>query len=44
MDGKPEISNNLAERRGKPFVIGFKNFLLANIPVEPATGKFCIVK
>lgn len=31
-DGRLEISNNLAERSIKPFVIGRKNFLLANTP------------
>lgn len=32
MDGRLEISNNRAERRIKPFVIGRKNFLFANTP------------
>ena len=31
-DGRLEISNNLAERSIKPFVIGRKNFLFANTP------------
>ena len=31
-DGHLEISNNLAERSIKPFVIGRKNFLFANTP------------
>ena len=33
-DGRLEISNNLAERNIKPFVIGRKNFLFANTPKE----------
>lgn len=32
LDGKLEISNNLAERSIKPFVMGRKNFLFANTP------------
>ena len=32
LDGRLEISNNLAERSIKPFVIGRKNFLFANTP------------
>lgn len=32
LDGRLEISNNLAERSIKPFVIGRKNFLFANVP------------
>lgn len=31
-DGRLEISNNLAERSIKPFVIGRKDFLFANTP------------
>ena len=31
-DGRLELSNNLAERSIKPFVIGRKNFLFANTP------------
>lgn len=31
-DGRLEISNNLAERSIKPFVMGRKNFLFANTP------------
>ena len=31
-DGRLEISNNLAERSIKPFVIDRKNFLFANTP------------
>ena len=31
-DGRLEMSNNLAERSIKPFVIGRKNFLFANTP------------
>lgn len=31
-DGRLEISNNLAERSVKPFVMGRKNFLFANTP------------
>lgn len=31
-DGRLEISNNLAERNIKPFVIDRKNFLFANTP------------
>ena len=31
-DGRLELSNNLAERSMKPFVIGRKNFLFANTP------------
>jgi transposase len=31
-DGRLEISNNIAERSIKPFVIGRKNFLFANTP------------
>ena len=36
-DGRLEISNNLAERSIKPFVIDRKNFLFANTP-KGATG------
>ena len=36
-DGRPEISNNRAERSFKPFVIDRKNFLFANTP-KGATG------
>lgn len=32
LDGRLEISNNLAERSVKPFVMGRKNFLFANTP------------
>jgi hypothetical protein len=32
LDGRLEISNNLAERSIKPFVIGRKNFLFSNTP------------
>ena len=32
LDGRLEISNNLAERSIKPFVIDRKNFLFANTP------------
>ena len=32
LDGRLEISNNLAERSIKPFVMGRKNFLFANVP------------
>jgi len=32
LDGRLDISNNLAERSIKPFVIGRKNFLFANTP------------
>lgn len=32
LDGRLEISNNLAERSVKPFVMGRKNFLFANMP------------
>lgn len=32
LDGRLELSNNRAERRIKPFVIGRKNFLFANTP------------
>ena len=32
-DGRPELSNNGAERSIKPFVIGRKNFLFANTPL-----------
>lgn len=32
LDGRLEISNNRAERSVKPFVIGRKNFLFANMP------------
>jgi transposase len=32
LDGRLEISNNLAERSIKPFVIGRKNFLFCNTP------------
>jgi hypothetical protein len=32
LDGRPEISNNRAERSIKPFVIDRKNFLFANTP------------
>ena len=32
MDGRLEISNNRAERSIKPFVMGRKNFLFANVP------------
>ena len=31
-DGRLEISNNRAERSIKPFVMGRKNFLFANVP------------
>jgi hypothetical protein len=31
-DGRPEISNNRAERSIKPFVVGRKNWLFANTP------------
>ncbi len=31
-DGRLELSNNRAERRIKPFVMGRKNFLFANTP------------
>ncbi len=31
-DGRLEPNNNMAERSTKPFVIGRKNFLFANIP------------
>ena len=31
-DGRLELSNDLAERSIKPFVIGRKNFLFANTP------------
>ena len=32
LDGRLEISNNRAERSIKPFVMGRKNFLFANVP------------
>lgn len=32
-DGRPELSNNRAERSIKPFVTGRKNFLFANTPL-----------
>jgi transposase len=32
LDGRLEISNNRAERSAKPFVMGRKNFLFANVP------------
>ena len=32
LDGRLEISNNRAERGIKPFVMGRKNFLFANVP------------
>jgi transposase len=32
LDGRLEISNNLAERSIKPFIIGRKNFLFSNTP------------
>jgi len=33
LDGRLEISNNIAERSIKPFVIDRKNFLFANTPL-----------
>ena len=33
-DGQLEISNSLAERSIKPFAMGHKDFLFANIPSE----------
>ena len=40
-DGRLELSNNLAERSIKPFVISRKNFLFANTP-KGATGSAVI--
>ena len=37
-DGRLEISNNLAERSIKPFVIDRKNFLFANTPKGATSG------
>ena len=37
-DGRLEISNNLAERSIKPFVIDRKNFLFANTPKGASSG------
>lgn len=37
-DGRPELSNNWAERSIKPFVIGRKNFLFANTPLGRAAA------
>ncbi len=37
-DGRLEISNNRAERSIKPFVIGRKNFLFANVPKGAAAS------
>lgn len=38
LDGRLEISNNLAERSIKPFVMGRKNFLFANTPRGAVTS------
>ena len=38
LDGRLEISNNLAERSIKPFVMGRKNFLFANTPKGAKTS------
>jgi len=38
LDGRLEISNNLAERSIKPFVMGRKNFLFANTPKGAVTS------
>lgn len=38
LDGRLEISNNLAERSIKPFVMGRKNFLFANTPKDAMTS------
>ena len=38
LDGRLEISNNLAERSIKPFVMGRKNFLFANTPKGAMTS------
>ena len=45
-DGRLEISNNLAERSIKPFVIDRKNFLFANTPKGAAasTVMFSIIQ
>ena len=40
-DGRLEISNDLAERSIKPFVIGRRNFLFTNTRVEPAAVQSC---
>ena len=44
-DGRLEIGNDLAERSIKPFVMGRKNFLFANIPsgVKGSAGAFSAV-
>lgn len=45
-DGRLEISNNLAERSIKPFVIDRKNFLFANTPkgASASTTTFSIIQ
>lgn len=45
-DGRLEISNNLAERSIKPFVIDRKNFLFANTPkgASASTVMFSIIQ
>ena len=45
-DGRLEISNNRAERSIKPFVMGRKNFLFANVPkgAEASTIIYSLVE
>ena len=45
-DGRPELSNNRAERSMKPFVIDRKNFLFANTPrgATGSAGVFSIIQ
>ena len=38
LDSRPEISDNLAKRSSKPFVMGRKNFLFANTPKGAVTS------
>ena len=46
LDGRLEISNNLAERSIKPFVMGRKNFLFASTPkgAMPSAVIYSLIK